>query len=82
MERDSQFNELIEAVQAATLTIRQAEASGNIQQLYEAQRVLALAQERLAHAQESLGENEQNEEETQQSEAVQQQLVDRSWTER
>lgn len=81
VEGNEQLTQLMNAVQDAAQTIQQAEASGNIQQMYEAQRVLYLAQQRLAHVQTELGATDPSEDGQQQLQRVQQHLVDGEYAE-
>lgn len=74
VEENQRLAQAMTAVQEVKQTIQQAEASGNIQQVYEAQRVLHLARQRLAEVQSELSQSGESEDD--QMGLVQQQLVD------
>ena len=76
VEENQLLAQLMNAIQDATRTIQQAEASGNIQQMYEAERVLYLTQQRLQQVQTEMSPYSGNEDEQAQLQAVKDQLVD------
>lgn len=56
MAQNNEFlTQVMNAIQEAEQTVQQAQASGNVQQMYEAQRVLYLAQQRVQQAETQLG---------------------------
>ena len=75
-DKNELLAQLHNAIQDATRTIQQAEASGNIQQMYEAERVLYLTQQRLQQVQIELNQDSGNIVEQEQLQAVKEQLVD------
>lgn len=81
VEGSQPLTQVADAIREAVQTIRQAEASRNIQQIFEARRVLYLAQQRLAHAQKEMSQAGDREDDEQSSLSVEQALVDGKYIE-
>lgn len=71
MEQDN-ISQMKDAIQAVQLSLKQAEASRNVQQMYEAHRQLTLAQQRLQYVQANT--DEEKSDAAQQFQWAQQQL--------